>query len=57
MKKTAMERLKEENKELKRRLLMVSKLASKTPQFFNPLHVLAAENVRDYVLANKEAYR
>jgi hypothetical protein len=56
MKKTAMETLKAENKDLKLRLLRVAMLASDTPRFFNPLHVMEAKRIRDFVLANQEDY-
>lgn len=56
MKKTAMQKLKEENMGLRRALLQVAKLAADEPMFFNPLHAMDAKRVRDYVLANQEEY-
>ncbi len=35
--------------------LMLAKLASKTPQFFNPLEAMAAETLRDQVIGRPDS--
>jgi len=45
-----------ENKKLRFELLMVSKLAAETAQFYNPLHAGHAKTIRDRVLANPDDY-
>lgn len=53
-------RLRKQNKQLAAwvetmadELKLLARLSSKTPQFSNPLHVIAAEAVRDRVLGGK----
>lgn len=36
---------------MERQKILLAKLASKEPQFFNPLEAMAAETVRDEILA------
>ena len=38
-------------RELEGQVIALAKLASDTPQFFNPLHAMAAQDLRDRILA------
>lgn len=40
-------------KELSARLVLLAKLAAKTPQFFNPMEAWAAETLRDEILKGR----
>lgn len=42
--------------DLKAALLSVSKLASERAEFFNPLHVMDAKRIRDYVLSHRDEF-
>ena len=42
--------------ELKAALLSVSKLASERAEFFNPLNVMDAKRIRDYVLSHRDEF-
>lgn len=43
-------------RQLKACLLAVSKLASERAEFFNPLDVMEANKIRDYVLSHKDEF-
>lgn len=52
---TEIDRLRAEQRELSKGIVALAKLASETPQFDNPLHVWAAKDLRDRVLAEVNA--